>query len=154
MRIYSPCHQDKAHTDWALTYTTTRHENAPDGHAGADFVDVSLGIIVHMAADTILAFHPLHHHGTTYCDCVHHSGVVFTFSKSIHDAISESAKRPDFTPQAVFTCAAVDHDENFQADDPMDDSQYVHSVWLGTICWCRVAEFLAPWFIAMMLEME
>src|SRR5258707_3809558 len=58
MRIYSPCHQDKAHTDWALTYTTTRHENAPDGHAGADFVDVSLGIIVRMAADTILAFHP------------------------------------------------------------------------------------------------
>src|SRR5258705_1783412 len=93
MRIYSPCHQDKAHTDWALTYTTTRHENAPDGHAGADFVDVSLGIIVCMAADTILAFHPLHRHGTTYCDCVHHSGVVFTFSKSIHDAISESAKR-------------------------------------------------------------
>src|SRR5258708_1814913 len=84
MRIYSPCHQDKAHTDWALTYTTTRHENAPDGHAGADFVDVSLGIIVCMAADTILAFHPLHCHGTTYCDCVHHSGVVFTFSKSIH----------------------------------------------------------------------
>src|SRR5258707_14755150 len=58
---------------------------------------------------------------------VHHSGVVFTFSKSIHDAISESAKHPDFTPWAVFTCAAVDHDENFQADDPMDDSHYVYS---------------------------
>src|SRR5258706_10909332 len=46
---------------------------------------------------------------------------------SAQHCTSPHLQRPDFTPWAVFTCAAVDHDENFQADDPMDDSQYVYS---------------------------
>jgi len=49
---------------------------------------------------------------------------------SCHDqllhAISASSKHPDFSPKPVFTCAAVDHDDNSQVDDPMDDLEYVY----------------------------
>ena len=34
-------------------------------------------------------------------------------------ATSASSKHPDFSPKPA--CAAVDHDENSQVDDPMDD---------------------------------
>ena len=93
-------------------------------HAGADFVDVSLGIIVCSAADTIMAFHPHHHHGTTLCNHVRHTVIAFTFSRQIVQAFQESSKCPGYIPCPVFTweCTDVCQQESESGkEDPMDD---------------------------------
>jgi hypothetical protein len=90
-------------------------------HHGADFVDASLGIILRHAADTVFAFHPCHRHGTTKCDHVEHTGLVFTFSQQILDAYMEELKQ-GHEPQPVFTWECIDIDLDIGSNMPDDDN--------------------------------
>ena len=102
-----PCHSDKAYINWVGVHTSSHVVDDSVCHAGADFA-VSLGIIVHGAADTIMTFHPHHHNETALCDHVKHTGIAFTFSILIVQEFQESSKHPGYIPQPVFTWACTD----------------------------------------------
>jgi hypothetical protein len=85
-------------------------------------VDVSLGIIVRNAADSITAFHPCHQHGTTKCQHVMTAGVAFTFSQHILKAYNESLAQGESSPHAVFTWEQIEVDANKGSQLDNDDS--------------------------------
>ena len=110
--ISSPCHHDPAYIDWVLAFCASQTRAKGCTHKGADFVDVSLGIIVQNAADSITAFHPHHHHGTTKCGHVRTTGIAFTFSQHILKAYRESLVEGRPSPYPVFTWEKIEVDED------------------------------------------
>ncbi len=126
--MHSPCHHDPAHIDWVLAFCAGCTVDEGCHHQGADFVDVSLGIIVCNAADSITAFHPHHHHGTTVCDHVKTSGIAFTFSQHILDAYNESLQHGGPAQHEVFTWEQIEVDADRGSHlDGEDGDDYVYS---------------------------
>ena len=117
-------HVDHAHVDWALTLCCSQEEMV-NSHCGADLVNANLGVIAHNDANSVIAFHPSQLHGTSQCDHVRSSGVIFTFSKSILKAFQETSKQGVFEKEPpAFTWVRLDVQEDGDEEEDDDDFPY------------------------------
>lgn len=85
-------HRDPTYCDFALAWIVGRQmdpvrrpENLDCG-SGANYVDVTLKIVVLSAPGTIMAFRPNHLHGTSKSYGAVNRGLAITFSRRVTDA--------------------------------------------------------------------
>ncbi|KAK7049483.1 hypothetical protein VNI00_005514 [Paramarasmius palmivorus] len=94
-------HTDPCYATWAFNLNVGReqYETATSdsidvpAYGGANFVDVSLQVVVVNSAGTLMAFKPSHHHGTTVSGGTTNYYITFAFSKDISDALDNPGDR-------------------------------------------------------------
>jgi hypothetical protein len=86
-------HTDQAFCDYAFAFCVDCCiPNTPAKFPGASFVDIGLGVVVHQATGTMMAFQPEHLHGTMAAYGAINLSIAITFSQHVGDAWEDAKK--------------------------------------------------------------
>ncbi|KAJ3897757.1 hypothetical protein F5879DRAFT_708151 [Lentinula edodes] len=105
VKFCSWVHVDNCYAPWAFSFTAGRKkfstQSASDGitppeYGGANFVDITLRVVVVNAPGTLFSFQPQYPHGTTVTGGTTNFNIVFTFSRKIGEAVAELDGREHF----------------------------------------------------------